>query len=77
MSLIPRPLRKPRKDSHLSAEERNVIVKYKDEYRSQPTRELRGDIFRSKILVDMFNHWQSHGLDPTDEAEAQHRIKVS
>jgi hypothetical protein len=70
------PIRKQRKDSHLSVEERQVINKYKEEYRSQTTRELRGDVFRNKIQVDMLDYWKTQGMDITDETETQNRIKV-
>jgi len=78
MSIIAQqPIRKQRKDSHLSVEERDIINKYKTEYRSQTTRELRGEIFRCKILVDMLDYWKSKGLDTLDETESQNRIKVT
>jgi hypothetical protein len=75
--MIPQqPSRKPRKDSLYSVEEMNILKQHKLEYRSQPTRELRGQIFRNKILVDIFNFWESRGLIGPDETDTQNRIKV-
>jgi hypothetical protein len=75
--MIPnQPTRRPRRDCRYSAEEMKVLNQHKHTYRSQPTRELRGEIFRNRILVDMFNYWQSKGLEP-DEDEVKSRIKVS
>jgi len=78
MSVIAQqPIWKQRKDSHLSVQERDIINKYKDEYRSQTTRELRGDVFRNKIQVDMLDYWNTQGINTTDETETQNRLKVT
>jgi hypothetical protein len=68
--------RKPRKDCRYSREEMKVIGKYKQEYREQTTRELRGNLFKAKILVDLFNLWLKQGKTPTTEEESANRMKV-
>jgi hypothetical protein len=52
------------------------MEKYKHEYRSQPTRKLRAQVFRSKILVDIFNYWDCTNNAPKDENDSNERIKV-
>ncbi len=75
---IPAPkVRKPRKDSRYNREEMKVISKYKQEYREQTTRELRGNVFKSKILVDLFNFWLEQDQLPTTEEDSATRMKVT
>lgn len=69
-------VRKPRKDAFYTREEIQVINTHKEEYKQQTTRELRGHIFKTKILVDLFNFWLSQGNAPEDEEESTNRIKV-
>ncbi len=78
MSTVPEPQkqRKKRIDCQYTAAERQVMEKYKHEYRSQPTRKLRAQVFRSKILVDMFNHWHCNNDAPKDAGDSNERIKV-
>ncbi len=68
--------RKPRKDAYYTREEIRVINIHKEEYKQQTTRELRGHIFKTKILVDLFNLWVEQGNAPDNEEESTNRIKV-
>lgn len=70
--------RKPRSKCRLSMAERNVINKYRDEYRGQTTMDGRNDLLRNLILVDIFNYWYKEGI-VTAEITAEilsDRIKV-
>ncbi len=69
--------RKPRKNALYSRDEIAVINKYKEEYRQQTTRELRGHVFKTKILVDLFNFWLAQGIAPVEEEESLNRMKVN
>ena len=69
--------RKSRKDSRYSREEMQVISKYKQEYREQTTRELRGNVFKAKILVDLFNLWLEQGKAPDTDDDSANRMKVT
>ena len=69
--------RKPRKNALYSQDEIAVINKYKEEYGQQMTRELRGHVFKTKILVDLFNFWLAHGIVPVEEEESLKRMKVN
>jgi hypothetical protein len=73
---MPKP-RKSRKDGHYSREEMEVISKYKQEYQEQTTRELRGHVFKTKILVDRFNLWLKQGRAPSTEEDSATRMKVT
>lgn len=74
---MPNPkTRKPRGDAHYTREEILVINKYKEEYKEQTTRELRANIFKTKILVDLFNFWLEKGIGPKNEEESADRMKV-
>jgi len=77
MSKSPQKVRKSRKDSSYNSEEMKVISKYKQEYRQQTTRELRGHVFKSKILVDLFNLWLAQGKAPNTEEDSATRMKVA
>lgn len=68
--------RRSRKDSAYSQEERDVMAVYKEEYRSQPSHELRGMVFRTKILPAIFNYWHTLGKDPQTEEGSIESIKV-
>jgi hypothetical protein len=54
----------------------DVINKYKEEYRAQTTRELRGHVFKTKILVDLFNLWLAQGKAPEREEDSAREMKV-
>lgn len=69
-------VRKARKDSRYSREEMQVISKYKQEYREQTTRELRANVFKGKILVDLFNLWLKQGRAPNTEEDSATQMKV-
>ena len=68
--------RKLRKDAFYSPAERTILNKYKQEYRMQPTRELRGNVLRTKILPDLFNYWDHEGLGPETDEESTVCMKV-
>lgn len=70
-------IRKARKDALYSRDKLNVISKYKEEYRQQTTHEMRGQVFKTKILVDIFNFWLAQGEEPVDEAEMVKHMKVN
>ena len=69
-------IRKPRKDALYTREEMAILNKHKEEYRDQTTIELRAKIFKTKILVDLFNFWLERGNAPTDEEDSNARMKV-
>jgi len=69
--------RQSRKDSRYSREEMDVIGKYKQEYREQTTQELRRHVFKTKVLVDMFNLWLKQGKAPRTEEDSATRMKVT
>jgi hypothetical protein len=71
-----RKIRKARQACHYTAEEREVFNKYKEEYRSQTTKEQRGHILKTQILPDLFNYWTNDGAVPLSDAEACKRVKV-
>ncbi|KAF8816594.1 hypothetical protein BYT27DRAFT_7248032 [Phlegmacium glaucopus] len=74
---ITKKIRKPRKESQYTPEEKKVLGKYKEEYRRKINTDERYDLFRQHILVDIFNHWYSKGVVSADisEGEASERIK--
>jgi len=74
--LIP-TTKKPRRGALYTREEIKVISKYKDEYKDQTTRALRAHVFRTKILVDIFNYWDVNGTLPSVETACIERVKVS
>jgi hypothetical protein len=53
-----------------------VINIHKEEYKQQTTRELRANILKTKILVDLFNFWLRQGKAPQEEGESVARMKV-
>lgn len=56
--------------------DRKAIEPYKKDYRLQINKALRGQIFRTKILPAIFNHWRADGREPTSDLESAGRIKV-
>jgi hypothetical protein len=77
MSAEPSKARKPRKDALYTRDEMIVLNRHKEEYRQQTTQELRADVIRTKILVDLFNFWAEQGRAPKDEEESVARMKVT
>lgn len=77
MESIPPPVA-PKKllNCSYSVEERKVFNVYKIEYRSQISSPGRKQIFRSKILPAIFNHWRDVGRIPETDKESAERIKV-
>jgi hypothetical protein len=71
-----RKMRKARSTCRYSVQERGAIVMHRELYRSQITKELRGHIFRTKILPDMFNHWANGGAVSFSEDEVADHVKV-
>ena len=69
-------MRKARQACHYTAEERKVFHIFKEEYRSQTTKERRGHILKTKILPNIFNYWTNDGAQPLNEDDARERVKV-
>lgn len=57
-------------------EERRVLNTYREEFRGEPDHKERRTIFKSKVLVDIFNYWHSQKKAPADGAETEAAIKV-
>ena len=68
--------KEPRKDAKYSEAVKEVIGKFKDEYRKQPTRELRGIIMKEKILPAIFNFWKGPDQPRMEEQDSKARQKV-
>jgi len=70
--------RKPRSQCSLTTADRNVINKYRDEYRSKTTTQERINLLRDNIFVDIFNHWFQRGVinADIDSNGVSERIKV-
>jgi hypothetical protein len=77
MSNPPPKARQSRKDSCYSRDEMKIIGRYQKEYREQTTRELRGNVFKTKILVDLFNYWLQQGRAPATEEDSATQMKVT
>jgi hypothetical protein len=73
--LIP-TTKQPRRGTLYAKGELQVITKYKAEYKEQPTRVLRANVLRNKILVDLFNYWDVQNTLPLDGVESMERVKV-
>jgi hypothetical protein len=76
MSLVPHKTRKPRKDALYGRDEMVILNRYKEDYRRLMTRELRGDLIRTQVLGDLFNHWTERGMAPITEEDSLARMKV-
>jgi hypothetical protein len=74
-NLIP-TTRRPRQGTRYSREELVVMSRYKAEYKEQTTKALRAHVFRTKILVDMFNYWDKEGTLPLEDESCTERVKV-
>ena len=70
-------VRRPRKDALYSREEMIILNKHKEEYRQQTSQELRANVFRTKILVDIGNYWIDNCTLPNTDEETVQRTKVS
>jgi hypothetical protein len=70
--------RGPRKKGRYSTEEKEVLNKYKHDYRKTTTTEERYDLLRNRILVDIFNFWYAKGeVTPNIEPELlSNKIRV-
>lgn len=68
----------PKKKCRYSDEEKEVLNKYRDEYRKKTTTDERHNLLRSHILVDIFNFWYKEGKVTTEigEVKFSQRIKV-
>jgi hypothetical protein len=76
LAAIPCQTSKPRRGSRYSEEERALLSKYKDEYKSKTTAQDREQLMKQKVLVDIFNYWFSkEGTIPSEE-ESKKRVKV-
>jgi ABC-type histidine transport system ATPase subunit len=69
--------KKPRRGALYTREEIQVISKHKEEYKDQTTRALRAHVFRTKILVDIFNYWDEKGTLPSVEEASIEWVKVN
>ena len=76
MSINPPKQRRLRRDGLYTLEEKMVIHKYKQEYIMLTTRELRAQLLKEHILVDIFNYWTAQGNQPKDETESISQQKV-
>ena len=65
-----------RRDAIYTREEMTVIAKYKDEYKTQTTRETRKHVMK-KILLDVFTYWDERGNIAADEEDNVERARVS
>ena len=70
--------RGPQKKGRYSTEEKEVLNKYKHDYRKTTTTEERYDLLRDRILVDIFNFWYAKGeVTPNIEPELlSNKIRV-
>ena len=70
--------RGPRKKEQYSTGEKDVLNKYKHDYRKTTTKEERYDLLRNRILVDIFNFWYAKGeVTPDIEPDLlSYKIKV-
>jgi hypothetical protein len=76
MAAIPPKPRQPRKDGRYTQVEKEIIGKYKEEYRLLTTRELRGQLMRERILPAIFNYWNDQGNGPMNEEDWRSRQQV-
>jgi hypothetical protein len=74
-NLIPNA-RRPRQGTRYCREELIVLSRYKAKYKEQTTKPLRAHVLRTKILVDIFNHWDLQGTLPLDKESCVERVKV-
>lgn len=68
--------RRTRRESIYTAAERRILKTYKEEYRQLPSADERASLFKSKILVDLFNHWVLQGKEPGNDLDSTAAIKV-
>ena len=59
-------LKRPHTNALYGRDEMRILNKHKVEYLEQTTPQLRADVFRSKILVDIFNYWIDEGTLPRE-----------
>src|SRR6202171_5244540 len=72
--LVPNTNR-PRRDAIYSKEEMVVLGKYKDEYKTQTTKEMRKHAMK-KILLAIFTYWDDRGNIAADEEDNTDRARV-
>src|ERR1700682_4312736 len=72
--LVPNTNR-PRRDAIYSKEEMVVLGKYKDEYKTQTTKEMRKHAMK-KILLAIFTYWDDRGNIAADEEDNADRARV-
>ncbi|KAF8810541.1 hypothetical protein BYT27DRAFT_7209334 [Phlegmacium glaucopus] len=73
MAAIPPKPRQPQKDGRYTQVEKEIIGKYKEEYRLLTTRELQGQLMRERILPVIFNYWNDQGNGPMNEEDWRSR----
>jgi hypothetical protein len=69
-------LREPRKDGLFSEAMKEVLLRFKNEYRSLESRDSRGIMMKEKILPAMFNFWKKPDQPRLEEADSKSRQKV-
>ena len=79
-TIIPteKKVRKPRRDCKYTLNERAIIAIYKDKYQSETTSAGRGHIFRSNILLAIFNYWTETGKinDIRQDIESEAKVQI-
>ncbi|KAJ3551496.1 hypothetical protein NP233_g13069 [Leucocoprinus birnbaumii] len=59
-----------------SVEEREIIGKWKTEYKAAPSKEVRAHLFKDKILPAIFNFWTKDGSEPIIGEHMDVRVKT-
>jgi hypothetical protein len=72
----PSPQKQKRVPSIYTYEERKVLQPFKKDYRSQPNKQERANMYRTTILPAISNYWKDNGNPPADEADLGERVKV-
>ncbi|KAG5633335.1 hypothetical protein H0H81_008629, partial [Sphagnurus paluster] len=74
LEAVPWPQRKTARTRTYPEEDINILNVHKAAYKRLASTAERGDMFRTKILPDMFNHWKAKGIS-YGEVAAQEEIK--
>jgi hypothetical protein len=75
-SATPSPQKQKKVSSVYTYEERKVLQPFKKDYRSQPNKLERANMFRATILPAISNYWKDNGNPPVNEADLSERVKV-
>lgn len=68
--------RRARQECRYTEEERAVLSKYKEEYRSKTNHDERDQLLREKVFVDIFNYWFAKEQVMPSPSENKKRIEV-